>query len=258
MQNNPQIWVVLIVLAFSGISWLFRVLKEQAEKKNAEQARQRRIEELLRTGRDPNQQGDAPTAAPATEPLDSAQARLREIAARRQAQLRELRRKQQGAGTPESPTASAAPAAPGSDRAGPSFNPPVLVNPQSGPVPGAGMPGPRPMPPIGPSTDAARMEEERRRAARAAAKARNRAEAERRQALQRAALEAEGSSSPIAGEALRRVTLENAQENRDRLKPRPAAWNRPSTPAEWRAAFIAAEVLSPPLALRGGDHTTQA
>ena len=94
MPNNMQVWVFVIVFAFSGISWVVRKLQEQAAIKAAKDREARRREEILRTGRDPATEGGGASEGS----LDDAQARLRELAQRRQAQLRELRKREQAGG----------------------------------------------------------------------------------------------------------------------------------------------------------------
>lgn len=89
-RNNPQFVVLLIFFGLSGLSWIMNKLREQKQIKQINDARRKRREEELRTGRstpaspggDSSQQG---------EPLPS----LEELAARRQRQLEELRARQQ-------------------------------------------------------------------------------------------------------------------------------------------------------------------
>lgn len=88
-QQFLHLIVILLIVGASFISWLAKKLKEQADKKRALQEMERRRLEALRTGKDP---GAAVAAAPSGSPEEL---RLRELAARRQAQLQELRRRQQ-------------------------------------------------------------------------------------------------------------------------------------------------------------------
>jgi len=116
-----SMWPILIVVAISVISSIVGKLKEQAEINRAREAAKRRYEDQIRTGDVPNQQQTAQprqvrqpprqpppivTEAPQAQQRD---ARLREIAARRQAELRELRERQarmrQQAGQPNPGTA---------------------------------------------------------------------------------------------------------------------------------------------------------
>ncbi|MBL8762876.1 MAG: hypothetical protein JNM07_01235 [Phycisphaerae bacterium] len=116
MLNNIPVHLIIfvIVLAFSGLNWLYRQLQLKAEQNRRELEAARRSEALLRTGRE-----DEPSAGPARSespvasaslpaPGDEIQRRLREIAERRRAQLEELRRR----------SASAASAAGGSGSGG--------------------------------------------------------------------------------------------------------------------------------------------
>lgn len=81
-----QILIIVFLLSLSGIGWLARKLQEQAELKRQRETRKRIEEEILRTGRDPREQDRSRALTPE-------QRRMREIAARRQAQLEELRRR---------------------------------------------------------------------------------------------------------------------------------------------------------------------
>jgi FtsZ-interacting cell division protein ZipA len=77
--------VLLIIIGVSVISFVFRKLQEEAERRAARDEKARREMERLRTGREPG---------PETESADQMQ-RAQELQARRQAQLQELRRRQQ-------------------------------------------------------------------------------------------------------------------------------------------------------------------
>ncbi len=85
-----QFWPIIIVLGLSAASWIFQRLKEQSEVKKSQDQLRRRIEDELRTGRATSENQPAPRA--------DAQA-LQDLAARRQAQLRELRMRQAGQGS---------------------------------------------------------------------------------------------------------------------------------------------------------------
>ncbi len=85
--NNNSFWIVLVFMGLSLASWVMGHLREQLRRKRANDEARRRFEEQLRTGRDPQQ-----------EPRAQPQARtptMEELAARRQAQLEEIRRRQQ-------------------------------------------------------------------------------------------------------------------------------------------------------------------
>lgn len=91
MQNNIHLIQILFVIAFlalSGLGWVIRKAQEQAEKKRIQTERQRRLDEMLRTGRDPTiEQATAMAQASSAD-----RARLEELARRRQAQMEQLRR----------------------------------------------------------------------------------------------------------------------------------------------------------------------
>lgn len=119
MSNFPGLMNFLVFFLAFGlplIGWVFGKVKEQREAKQLRDEMKRRREEQLRTGRT----GDVEQAAPASRPsrisgrVDAAdesggvsaeRQRLQDLAAKRQAQLRELRARQraqqQGAGQGE-------------------------------------------------------------------------------------------------------------------------------------------------------------
>lgn len=265
MGNNLQFWVFVVVFAFSGMSWVVRKLQEQAAIKAAKDREARRREEILRTGRDPAAGEGASEGS-----LDDAQARLRELAQRRQEQLRELRKREQAGG---GETAAARPAvpqpaqAPQAPRPAPVTaelwpgGPVVVVGPGQAPVQAA--PRPRaqtsqPRPPekrpaaMGGSPEAVRAEREQsaKRAARAAA---NR----RAEQVQRAAEQQEAKEAAIAkAQAARLVQGAAVRESRAAavaaVKREGAgdAWTPPRTAEAWREAFIASEVFGPPVSGR--------
>lgn len=209
MRNFPtHLIFVIILLAFSGISWVYRQLKAQQALKRAKDREEQRQLEVLRTGRDPA----------AETHQDSAEAqRQRELAARREAQLAELRRRAQQRATQQSgepasrPTMATPPVAP----------PPV---PRSQPMP----------PPTGPATAPARI------APRQTARIQSQSQP----------LPAARAKSKQAARAPEPV----AHHHEEIVIARPAApviqVNAPRTPEEWRRAIIANEIMSPPLAIR--------
>lgn len=85
---STQFVILLIFAGISTLSWVFGKLREQAELKRARDEARRRRDEELRTGR------AVETPAPGTR-QSAAQSRAQELAARRQAQLEQLRRQQQ-------------------------------------------------------------------------------------------------------------------------------------------------------------------
>ena len=89
MGNNSQLIILLIFATISALSWVFGKLKEQSELKRARDEARRKRDEELRTGR---VEQPSPTSR---MPPTPAQVRAQDMAARRQAQLEELRRQQQ-------------------------------------------------------------------------------------------------------------------------------------------------------------------
>jgi hypothetical protein len=272
-----QVIIFLLILAASGVSWLFRKLAEAKARKAEEDRERHRQEEMLRTGRDPL----AENAAPNPMRDADANARLREIAARRQAQLRELRRKQtEGSpattppGQAPEPTPQARELWPGgpvvviNPSTKPPASPPALPTPNAPnrplPTPAAprpvARPKPRPPAPVGtpgqvrgpghPGTaaEAVRAEQRRKNEARTAAL--------RRQAAQQADIDAEIASERSASDQ-RRATIARITAGSDApvsTTIKTDAWRPPNTVDAWRNAFIAAEVLAAPLALRREDQ----
>lgn len=81
--------IFLIVIGFSGASWVYGKIREQADLQRAREEARKRFEEQLRTGRAETGEEEDQTT--------SREQRLDELAARRQAQLQELRKRQQAA-----------------------------------------------------------------------------------------------------------------------------------------------------------------
>src|SRR5262245_7747828 len=83
--NWPHLLFLLIVIGFSFISWVFKQLQQQNEARRREASRQRQGQGSRRTGRD------------ISEVPDPAVTAAQDAAARRQAQLQELRRRREQA-----------------------------------------------------------------------------------------------------------------------------------------------------------------
>lgn len=90
MGNHPQLIVLLVFFGLSALSWAVNKAREHKQVQQAREAQRRRREQELRTGREEQAQ---PTAGGQghSGPLPS----LQELAAKRQAQLEELRARQQ-------------------------------------------------------------------------------------------------------------------------------------------------------------------
>lgn len=148
-MNWQQLAPLIIILALSGISFIFRKLQEKAEQKakleRIEQARDRAIRE----GRDPRTVGTATTESPA-------QPTLREIAERRRLELEARRQATLGAPPRPAPPQGRAtarpprPASPGTTaQPRPSMRPQPAARPPArprGPVPIAPGTSARPTP----------------------------------------------------------------------------------------------------------------
>jgi hypothetical protein len=251
-QNWLQLIMLLVVFGGSFLSWMAKKLSEKAEQKRRQDALERRQAEALRTGR------PVPEAAPAAAPETD---RQRELAARRQAQLQELRRRQQerarkgaATGRPAGPTPPAMPQRPqagvraprgpapgspipqrrtgrGEDRGAP---PPLVVIPgSSGPIVVGRVPSPR-SPAPAPASRPQR--------------------AVQRRGVQRAA--APPSLESVRPAPQRFTELSEAApalQTQVVSPPSPVISGVPRSPQDWRRAILAREILSPPLALRRGD-----
>lgn len=235
MQGNWYHLVgLIIIVGFSVISWLYRQLKEQSEKKRAKDMMVERQREMLRTGRDPGEQQTQ--MGPVGSEEDQ---RRREIATRREAQLAELRRRaqmrqQQGDRPIAPPPILSGPATTSS----PSPPPVPRTRPMSAPlgssgttVPQRASMGPTPAPPARPSRTPVRPPQ--------------RAKPVKQFKIAKAPApppEIEGESST------HRLVLEEASPRRTAV----VIMGTPSTPEEWRRAIIVNEILAPPLSMRDG------
>ncbi|MBX3376110.1 MAG: hypothetical protein KF678_03805 [Phycisphaeraceae bacterium] len=222
MQGN---WVHLVILiifvGFSVISWVYRQLKEQAEKKKARDLLEERKREMLRTGRDPGEVFVPPVM------VSEEDQRRAEIAARREAQLAELRRRaqlrQQGQ-VPRTIPGSAGPTVPRpTARPQPTARPKIQT--QEALQRGNDLSPPRATAP--------------RQTARAQT---SRPTSAKKPAVRPVVVEEE----PVT----QRLVPEQAEASRRVMSP--VVVGVPSTPEEWRRAIIANEILSPPLAVREG------
>jgi len=94
-MNNNWMQLIFVILVFGGgaLQWVLRKLGEQAAQRKAQQGVARQRTEVLRTGRASTQSATSTAQAQPDVDLDS-------IAARRQRQLEELRRRQQAARRP--------------------------------------------------------------------------------------------------------------------------------------------------------------
>lgn len=220
----------------------------------ADRERERRRMEYLRTGRDPDAD-DAPRGP--VDPAD-AQARLRELAARRQAQLKALRGQKPSQAEPtEAPAPRPAPGevvraelwpggpvievgrAPG--RAPVPAAPPVRPVPRAAPKPAPRAPAPRPA-----ESRRAGAQLEPPRAAPSRASARPPAAS-----LRAESRPAAPARTPEQRPARPRPSVAaGTSDDYDIAPTLTAQFDRPTTPEQWRAALIAGEILGRPLALR--------
>jgi hypothetical protein len=243
LLNNLQIIVLLLVLGASGLHWILNKLKEQAAIKRAQTERARREEEMLRTGRVmPYEEAQQPGRAQAPVTPAEARERLAEIARRRQAQLEQARRESQRTIPPPAPARAPA-------RGGASGPPPIIVMGPSGPIvvprpqqrPAPASPRPAPAPAASRQPRPQRPPPPPKQRARPPEPAREPAPVEET-APRRAGDESIGRprpDMPQPADRPRRVALAMPP-----VTPRNAA--------EYRRLLAMVEILSPPLALRGG------
>jgi hypothetical protein len=242
----------LIIVGFSVLSWVLRKVQEQAAKKKAQEAIERRELELLRTGRPESGVMTARVAttsappAPAGPPAQSeVDRRIEELRRRREAMAR--RRAEEGSRTVTQTSASAPPTAPSPRPAPPPDRPTVFV-------PG-GSEGPIFVPRQ--RTDAstsARPATPAPRPAVARAKRDQRPEEPKRPAKPASR---NGGRGHLADTLERRDASQAARNAETAPAPPPLVIRSsdaiPRSPAEWRRALIAREVLAPPLGLRTVD-----
>lgn len=259
MNPGNQIWILLAFVALSFLQWLIRRLTEQSAINRKKQAEARRREEILRTGRDPDQQTRQPDTASVSAEAAARQARLREL---RQKQLEEMRRKGQPRPVPGAqvrvPPRAAPTQAPG--RSGP-----IVI----GPGPGSGPPPTRPQrQTIGAPQPArpkpAQPAQPQRRPTAAPTPPQQRSRNLPATSARPAGTEAPPPprrTRPAATGALRDTTTPQSlaatpliSEIPDAAAPGVASATRAvgagMTAADWRRALILGEVLAPPVSLR--------
>jgi hypothetical protein len=106
---KSQIIILLLIFGASAIQWLYKTLKQQAEKNRQLSEQRRQDDESLRTGRSHDSPVDPRTPEPVARrvtPTDPEEARLAELARRRQELVAELRRRaaaKQGQPAPTEP-----------------------------------------------------------------------------------------------------------------------------------------------------------
>lgn len=243
-----QVIIVLIFLGFSGVAWVVRKLAEQKQIADAQRRRERAREEYLRTGRGgepaPEETGSTFAGAPDTS---DAQARLRELAQRRQAQLKALREKQ-GSGTATPAPSAQLPGAPIRTELWPG-GPVIEIGPRQAPTPA--MPAPRPV--------ARPQPPEPRRTAPPQAKPRPQQRPATSTAAQARAKVAQviATTTQSAGEVER---TETSARRAKAARPQAASSIGAAGPLvagqiDWRQAIILSEILAKPVGLR--DQTQQ-
>lgn len=255
-QQIIQLVVFGLLMGASGISWILRKVGEQAQKRAALQELERRRQEALRTGRDPNEiraEDVARTPAPAPQPADDAGA----IAERRRLHLEELRRRQmsraQGGGVqiPQGPAM-----------------PRTIPGSTGTTVPTQGRSrGERRTPPQRPRADRGQLQTQGAAAAEAARRdaIRRQQQNARQRAQQENQAEAQRLSAQRADEAGVSTTsrlVKDVQDGAYATDPnkralagggqikRARVLGQEMTARDWRRAFIVNEILSEPVSMR--------
>lgn len=247
-------WIKLIVfiLLISGstLSWILKQLAEQKKQKQAKEAAQRRVENMLRTGRADDEiatsnvapgSSQADPLAPPTTHAD-ARRRLQELAERRQKQLEELRRRQAA-------TSGSQPSAPPTVR-------PVEATMRPAPTPVATVPV-RPQTSV-PKRSAPPTQKPARAGGNRPATARKQKQSTKSAAdpAFQTSLEAAANRAIDEARASSQSDSRTASPSRTSAQRVPSAafasgaFVAPSNPAEWRRALIMREILDRPVSER--------
>jgi len=238
MQTLLQILIPVLIVLGPALGHIIKKINEQTEQRRTQMERQRLRDEMLRTGRTPDESRrqtpvpGRPTPRPAAQGGAAARTNLEEIARRRKAQLEELRRRQQTARA-QAPATRPAPVGP-APPTGPVRRPAPQVRP---PTPVA-QPRPAPRP--------ARPAPAQRTTGRPSAPRPVRRERPTRRLEARPAIsDAEPSVHLEMGGlgAIERVTPTKAEVSHPSVRV-------PRSGTEWRRAIVLAELLSAPVALR--------
>lgn len=238
-MNTNNLWFLAIFFAMSFGSWLLGQLREQAKLKKARDEAKQRYEEQLRTGRSEASR-PAPVAPGAAVPPN-------DLAEKRQAQLRELR-KQQESSRSGGPVVVARPVGtgtPGPSRPAPT---PIVLGPggiviQRAPMP----PRPRPVQTRPEPVDPAAMMRAADQAERALEQKKHREKIERRAASDRE------EKATAAATATRRAG--GSVEIRGLLT---GIDGRQARGQELRRLIALSEILGKPVSLRGPETSEPA
>ncbi len=242
---GQYIQYIFLILFIGGpiLQWIIRKLNEQAQARKVEQLRQQARAELLRTGRDP----DAEALQQAEQRRQRAIQQQQEIAARRQAQLEELRRRQaeaqQRRTAPQRPQPTAAPP---TQRAPAQRTPAQQRGPVIGPAPSRAQSA-RPPHTVRVATP---QQQEAQRAARRTADAAESARRTQQTHLAEAARQRAAAAKPAPKRPA--ASTPQAPGHSDQPAPRRpiSTLALPMTPQGWRSAFVMQEILRPPVSLR--------
>lgn len=282
-QSYIQLLVVALFLLSSVFGWLFKRMKEQREKREAEALRRRLQEETLRTGRPMSASMSAqPSASPSStlQPSieDEAKRKLAELAARRRRELAEMMKQSGGGGASGgaggrtgSPAAPVGPVStPGSSWTARPAN--TASSPTSRTAPPTAQPMNRPKQAdrLGKAVRPQSIEQQQRTqrervandkadrdaAVRQGAKQQELARRQKEEARERAERERERREADDVPH-MRRDAVDPSQADSPAMARMAAAAKAAggiSAGSDWRRAIVMAELLNRPLALREPDE----
>ena len=241
-MGRYQFLIYLIPVLLAVLQTAYRAYQKKRAQLDAEAAERFRQQTILRTGRDP-------LAEQAAAAERDAQRREAEIIAERQEALRQLRRQQEEARTPSTPPPVPQPAL-GGNRAGGGPGAPVTRELwPGGPVIVIGGAEPTPAPaPQRQDTRSRAPQPVQTRSQQQGRKKQNQRQQDAASTLQSRQEDRHDAAYYQRERSIARMQASSVAEERAVVAE--PVFTHPSTPAQWRAAFIAAEVLGTPVSMR--------
>ncbi|MBY0311627.1 MAG: hypothetical protein K2W85_06130 [Phycisphaerales bacterium] len=278
LQQYIHLFVVVLIMLSSVFGWLFKRMKEQREKREADALRRRLQEETLRTGRPMSASMSAPPTASPSSTLqpsieDEAKRKLAELAARRRRELAEMMKQSggggggagSGAGTPAAPAGT-----PGSSWSARPANTASAPTSRTAPPTAQPMNRPKPADRLGKALRPQSIEQQQRTqrervandkadrdaAVRQGAKQQELARRQKEEARERAERERERREADEVPH-MRRDAVDPSQAETPAMARMAAAAKAAagiSAGSDWRRAIVMAELLNRPLAMREPDE----
>lgn len=258
-MGRYQFLIYLIPVVLAILQTVYRAYQKKRALIDAEAAERQRQQTILRTGRDP-------LAEQAAAAQREAQRREAEIIAERQEALRQLRRQQEEAQSPGSPPPVPQPAMGGNRSGGGPGGPITRELWPGGPVIviGGSDPTPTPPAPTQQRQDTRQRQPERvqpRQAEQVQSRSQQQSRKKQKQRPQQVSREEEEPSTLQSRQNERHdaayyqrerslARMQASTISDDRAVVAEPVFVRPSTPAQWRAALIAAEILGTPVSMR--------